>query len=76
MNALLIALLTAGSTFVAIFPLMHSRASRLGRVVEPVIETALTKACRRNVVTIVRAPKHRGLQWCGSSRRRPCIRRR
>lgn len=74
MNALLIALLTAGSTFAAVFPLMKTK---LARPAIPVIEVAATKACRHQVITVIRPPRnHRGAQWCGSTRKRPCIRRR
>lgn len=82
MNALVIALLTAGSTFAAVFPLMKSGAARLGRSPVPVIEVEATKACRRismpiiRSVQIIRAPNHQGLRLCGSTRNRPCVRRR
>lgn len=68
MMAVLVALLTASSTFAAVWPLME-------REVLPA-STALTRACRR--ITIIKTLPQRGTvqQGCSSARKRACVRRR
>lgn len=78
MIAALVALLTAGSTFAAIFPIMRAEAPRLGFVLRGVAESRARteKACRR--IVIVKTPPPRGTvtHGCSSARKRPCVRRR
>lgn len=65
MMAMLVALLTASSTFAAVWPLVR----------EAPATSALTRACRR--ITIIKAPPRGAVQQgCSSARKRACVRRR
>ncbi|MBM4778342.1 MAG: hypothetical protein GQE15_11625 [Archangiaceae bacterium] len=74
MMALLVALLTASSTFAAVWPLMEREVPALLKGVPA--STALTRACHR--ITIIKTLPQRGTvqQGCSSARKRPCVRRR
>lgn len=77
MIALMVALLTAGSTFAAVFPLVTSQAPKVAQLMgkQPVVQVGVGKVCRR--ITLIKAPP-RGVvvQGCSSARKRPCPRRR
>jgi|JI8StandDraft_1071087.scaffolds.fasta_scaffold456973_2 hypothetical protein len=66
MMAVLVALLTASSTFAAVWPLMR----------EAPASAALTRACRRITIIKVLPPRGTVQQGCSSARKRACVRRR
>lgn len=73
MMAVLVALLTASSTFAAVWPLMEREVPALLKSVPA--STALTRACRR--ITIKVLPQRGSVQQgCSSARKRACVRRR
>jgi hypothetical protein len=77
MIAALVALLTATTTFAAVFPLMRAEAQRHGLVVRGALASTarLEKACR--TIVIVKRPRPGTVtQGCSSARKRPCVRRR
>lgn len=78
MIAALIAVLTATSTFAAVFPLMRGEAHRVGVVARGALASTarLEKACRRIMIVKPKPAPGTVTQGCSSARRRPCIRRR
>lgn len=77
MMAILVAVLTASTTFVAVFPFMKAQAPRVAQLMgrSPVIELGVSKACRR-IELIRKPPRGTVVQGCSSARKRPCPRRR
>lgn len=71
MMAVLVALLTASSTFAAVWPLMQREVPSLLRGAPG--PAALTRACRR--IIIIKPQRGTVQQGCSSARKRPCVRR-
>ena len=80
MIPLFVAMLTASSTFAALWPLMRSEVPRFEFVMRSrsAVEPTTQKTCRRmQQITIIRTPKPGTVtKGCSSARKRPCVRRR
>lgn len=79
MIPLLVAMLTASSTFAALWPLMRSEVPRfeVARRVYAEAPPASSRACMRNITIIRNTPKPGTVtKGCSSARKRPCVRRR
>ncbi|MBL8918237.1 MAG: hypothetical protein JNJ54_05215 [Myxococcaceae bacterium] len=76
MIATLVALVTATSTFAAVFPLIRAETpSARASAGQAADELPPRRACRR--ITIIKKPAAGTVtQGCSSSRKRPCVRRR
>lgn len=79
MIPLLVAMLTASSTFAALWPLMRSEVPRFEVVRREYPDSTLagSRACARRI-TVIRTIPQRGTitKGCSSARKRPCVRRR
>lgn len=79
MIPLLVAMLTASSTFAALWPLMRSEVPRFEFVMRAPSETKTRphKACSTRITIIRNTPKPGTVtKGCSSARKRPCVRRR
>ena len=79
MIALLVAMLTASSTFAALWPLMRSEVPRFEVVRREFSDAppASSRACSRRITVIRNIPKPGTVtKGCSSARKRPCVRRR
>jgi hypothetical protein len=77
MMAILVAVLTASTTFAAVFPFMKAQGPRVAQLMRKsaAIELGVSKACRK-IEIIKRPPRGTVVQGCSSARKRPCPRRR
>lgn len=76
MIAALVALLTATTTFAAVFPLIRADGPGARTVVSQSTDAERSRRVCRRIILIKKPTPGTVTQGCSSTRKRPCVRRR